>query len=102
MSTQDVSLSVRLRRRLGAPGSHREDLVTGPSYAPAAVPASCERLPALPEDVGGPPGYVDFIEAIPDPRHDEHHAMLEWCGGAFDPYAFDLQAVNADLKQLNL
>ncbi len=55
-----------------------------------------------PEDVGGPPGYVDFIEAISDPRHDEHQAMLEWCGGAFDPYAFDLDALNADLAQIKL
>lgn len=55
-----------------------------------------------PEDVGGPPGYVDFIEAISDPRHDEHEAMLQWCGGAFDPYAFDLDAVNADLAQIRL
>ena len=55
-----------------------------------------------PEDVGGPPGYVDFIEAISDPRHEEHEAMLEWCGGAFDPYAFHLDAVNADLAQIRL
>lgn len=55
-----------------------------------------------PEDVGGPPGYIDFIEAISNPRHDEHQAMLEWCGGAFDPYAFDLDALNADLAQIKL
>ena len=55
-----------------------------------------------PEDVGGPPGYVDFIEAISDPRHDEHEAMLEWCGGGFDPYAFDLDMVNAELAQIKL
>ena len=29
-------------------------------------------------------------------------SMLEWCGGAFDPYAFDLDAVNADLAQIRL
>ncbi len=55
-----------------------------------------------PEDVGGPPGYVDFIEAISDPRHDEHEAMLKWCGGTFDPYAFDPDAVNTDLAQIKL
>jgi Plasmid pRiA4b ORF-3-like protein len=73
-------------------------------------PDSTARLPLClaganacpPEDVGGPPGYVDFIEAISDPHHDEHEAMLEWCGGAFDPYAFDLDAVNADLAQIRL
>jgi len=28
--------------------------------------------------------------------------MLEWCGGSFDPYAFDLDMVNADLAQIKL
>jgi hypothetical protein len=73
-------------------------------------PDSTARLPLClaganacpPVDVGGPPGYVDFIVAISDPHHDEHEAMLEWCGGAFDPYAFDLDAVNTDLAQIRL
>jgi hypothetical protein len=55
-----------------------------------------------PEDVGGPPGYVDFLEAISDPRHEEHQAMLEWCGGAFDPKAFDPDALNAELTQIRV
>lgn len=33
-----------------------------------------------PEDVGGFPGYADFLEAIADPKHDEHDRMLEWYG----------------------
>ena len=52
-----------------------------------------------PEDVGGPPGYEDFLAAIRDPAHEEHDAMLEWCGGAFDPTAFDLDAVNQALDR---
>lgn len=55
-----------------------------------------------PEDVGGPPGYEDFLAAIRDPAHEEHEAMLEWCGGAFDPTTFDLDAVNATLRQFKL
>lgn len=43
-----------------------------------------------PEDCGGAPGYHDFVEAISDPKHEEHESMLEWAGGAFDPEAFDL------------
>ena len=38
-----------------------------------------------PEDVGGPWGYADFLEAVSDPGHERHDELLEWCGGAFDP-----------------
>ncbi|MCC7325341.1 MAG: plasmid pRiA4b ORF-3 family protein [Burkholderiales bacterium] len=55
-----------------------------------------------PEDVGGPPGYEDFLEAIRDPNHEEHDAMLEWCGGAFDPTAFDAAAVNESLRRFKI
>ena len=55
-----------------------------------------------PEDCGGPPGYAEFLRAIRDLRHPEHAAMLEWVGGAFDPEAFDLAAVNRALAGLRL
>lgn len=55
-----------------------------------------------PEDVGGPPGYADFMEAINDPKHEEHEAMLEWRGGSFDPTAFRLDDINAALHQFKL
>jgi hypothetical protein len=55
-----------------------------------------------PEDVGGPPGYEDFLAAIRDPAHEEHNAMLEWCGGAFDPNAFDRDALNDTLNRFKL
>ena len=38
-----------------------------------------------PEDVGGVPGYEEFVKAITTPRHREHKAMLTWHGGPFDP-----------------
>ena len=38
-----------------------------------------------PEDVGGPWGYSDFLDAITDPDHEEHAERLEWAGGRFDP-----------------
>mgnify|MGYP001069261173 CR=1 FL=1 len=53
-----------------------------------------------PEDCGGPPGYEGFLEAITDPCHEEHEAMLEWVGGQFDPEAFDLTAVDRALRRL--
>ncbi|MGH8129436.1 MAG: plasmid pRiA4b ORF-3 family protein [Steroidobacteraceae bacterium] len=53
-----------------------------------------------PEDVGGPPGYADFLDAIADPQHEEHRNCLEWCDGAFDPARFDRAAVNRALGKL--
>lgn len=52
-----------------------------------------ERYPILlagecacpPEDVGGPPGYEDFLKAIKDPAHEDHESMLEWIGGPSVP-----------------
>jgi len=57
------------------------------------------KLACPPEDCGGIWGYVEFLEAIGNPEHEEHEAMLEWVGGAFAPEAFDLVAVNRLLQQ---
>ena len=40
-----------------------------------------------PEDVGGPWGYTDFLEAITDPKHKRHAELTEWIGSSFDPHA---------------
>lgn len=53
-----------------------------------------------PEDVGGLWGYENFLEAIRDPSHDEHEEYLTWVGGKFDPEAFDLDEVNARLRNM--
>lgn len=58
------------------------------------------RRACPPEDVGGTWGYEEFLEAIKDPKHEEHANMLEWVGGEFDPEAFDVQEVNAALATL--
>lgn len=44
---------------------------------------------APPEDVGGVPGFEEFLEAVADPKHEEHERMLEWYGGTFDPEDID-------------
>ena len=40
-----------------------------------------------PEDVGGTPGFMEFLEAVLDPVHEEHARMTEWYGGPFAPKA---------------
>ena len=51
-----------------------------------------------PEDVGGIPGYEDFLEAIRDPKHPEHQEFSEWIGGTFDPEAFNVDEINRLLR----
>jgi len=53
-----------------------------------------------PEDVGGGGGYMEFLEAIRNPAHEEHVAMWRWCGGPFDPRGFDVNAANAAIRKL--
>ena len=52
-----------------------------------------------PEDCGGIWGYFDFLEAIADPKHEEHEAMLEWIGGKFDPEMFDAKQATKEMKK---
>jgi hypothetical protein len=57
------------------------------------------RRATPPEDVGGVWGYERYLEAMADPDHPEHEMYMEW-RGAFDPEAFDLEEVNAALREL--
>jgi hypothetical protein len=75
-------------------------LVADPALRYPVCLAGANACP--PDDIGGPPGYQNFVQAISDSAHPEHQEMLEWCGGSFDPYAFDLESVNADLKRIKL
>lgn len=53
-----------------------------------------------PEDSGGPFGYQNLLEALGDPKHEEHKTMPEWIGGDFDPEAFSVEDVNRRLAPL--
>ena len=46
-----------------------------PAIEHSAFVDGARRCP--PEDVGGPDGLMDFLEAILDPAHEEHRAMLD-------------------------
>ena len=41
-----------------------------------------------PEDVGGTPGYEEYLEAVADPGHERHDEFMGW-RGPFDSEAFD-------------
>jgi hypothetical protein len=53
-----------------------------------------------PEDVGGPWGYMGFLEAIRDEKHPEHDTYLEWLGEPFDSEEFDVVTVNEWLRDI--
>lgn len=55
-----------------------------------------------PEDVGGAPGYAEFLQAIADPEHPEHGDMRAWIGRPFDPNAFDVQEAQERLNEIKL
>jgi hypothetical protein len=38
-----------------------------------------------PEDIGGIPGYYEFLDAMADRKHPEHEHLKEWHGGTFNP-----------------
>lgn len=54
-----------------------------------------------PEDVGGAPGYAQFLDAMAEPARPEHEDRLEWFGPEqFDPAGFDLDAADRSLTRL--
>jgi hypothetical protein len=46
-----------------------------------------------PEDVGGPRGYVEFLEAMSGRRSQRRREYEEWIGGSFDPEHFRAEEV---------
>ncbi len=52
-----------------------------------------------PEDVGGPWGFAEFVEAMGDPKHENHRQLKEWHGGRFDPEKFSIEGLNKTLKK---
>ena len=53
-----------------------------------------------PEDVGGPPGYAEYLEALSDSAHPEHEAMRRWGPEGFNPNVIDRKTLEAELEEL--
>ncbi|MBC8181572.1 plasmid pRiA4b ORF-3 family protein [candidate division KSB1 bacterium] len=51
-----------------------------------------------PEDCGGIMGYLNLLEVIADPNHEEYNELMEWLGVKFHPEKFDKNKVNEMLK----
>lgn len=60
--------------------------------------AAVGRCP--PEDIGGPPGYEEFLAAIRDPRHERHAEITEWHSADFDPAVVDVETIERNIAAL--
>lgn len=58
------------------------------------------ELAGPPEDVGGPHGYNELIEAISDPKHPGHDEAKEWLGNTTDRTKFSLGSINTRLRKV--
>ena len=52
-----------------------------------------------PEDCGGSWGYMNFLDVINDPKHEEYIETLEWVGGEFSPEEFNPNLIHFDDPQ---
>jgi hypothetical protein len=66
-----------------SPSSKRSDYAARPRRN-ALDPARHHPDDNPPEDVGGPWGYGEMLEALADPKHERHAETLEWLGEDFD------------------
>jgi hypothetical protein len=72
------------------------DAVPGVAY-PRLVEAAGH---CPPEDVGGPWGYADLLQAIDDPKHERHAELKDWIGDDFDPKTVDADRLAEELAAL--
>jgi len=53
-----------------------------------------------PEDVGGLPGFYNFLEALEDTEHPDHEELTDRYGGPFDPSDLDEAGIRKRLARL--
>jgi len=53
-----------------------------------------------PEDVGGFPGFEEFLSAMGDPTHERHAELYRWYGHVFDPHEIDHPEIAVRLAKL--
>lgn len=51
-----------------------------------------------PEDVGGVWGYIEYLEALADPKHEQHEQMLQW-REPFDAETFDAEKATKAMRR---
>lgn len=56
---------------------------------------------APPEDVGGEPGFENFLIVMADPKHPEHAELKRWYGRDFDPTDISETKILARIAKLS-
>ena len=88
-------------RRITTAGGARSRGILSRGFRFGGSRLSCflRRAAAAPsEDVGGVGGYQRYLEALFDPQHEDHQAMLTW-RGRFDPEYFLITSLNKRLRE---
>jgi hypothetical protein len=55
-----------------------------------------------PDDCGSLPGYYNLLEALANPKHQEHEELSEWIGVKWNPDYFPLDEINKALKKFKV
>lgn len=72
-----------------------------PAAAGQTYPRLVEAKGRCPlEDIGGPPGYDEFLQALADPDHERREEFEEWADMTFDPNIVDAKGLAAKLADL--
>jgi hypothetical protein len=50
--------------------------------------------------VGGPSGFMDFVEAMANRRHPQHKDMVRWYGGPFNATDFGEAEIVARVRDI--
>jgi len=53
-----------------------------------------------PEDVGGIPGFYEFLDAVADPKHPDHEDRRDWYGRTFQPTDLDAEPIRKALARI--
>jgi hypothetical protein len=53
-----------------------------------------------PEDIGGPPGFETFLDAMSAPGNENYDEMRDWYGSDFDPDFFEIDKINKVLRKI--
>ena len=51
-----------------------------------------------PEDIGGPWGYAEYLEALADPSNERHDELIEWMG-VFDAETFSVEKATRAMRK---
>jgi hypothetical protein len=87
---------------LGDHWSHTIKIVKPmPAVPGIAYPLLIDAVGRCPlEDSGGPPGYMEMLEALRDRAHPRHTEVMEWPGPDFDPDDANRVQLEADVAAL--